>query len=109
MDILEIVGERIRSVRTAKKLSQQTLAEKAGISYKHIGEVERGQVNVSLETLHKMAEAMEVEVCTLLLDLCEKRQSEEHTRAMTLLGMLDEKGTALACDLLEVVGRHKAE
>ena len=109
MNILELVGERIRSVRTQRKLSQQALAEKAGLSYKHVGEVERGQVNVSLETLHKMAVAMDIEVCALLADLCEKSQSHEYDRAITLLQMLDDKGIAMACELLEVVGRHAVE
>ena len=54
------VGMRIRSLREAGGLTQEELGEKAGLNYKFIGELERGRVNVSLDSLQKIAEALGV-------------------------------------------------
>lgn len=43
-------------------MTQEKLGEKAGLNYKFIGELERGKVNVSLDSLAKIAEALMVKV-----------------------------------------------
>jgi transcriptional regulator with XRE-family HTH domain len=50
----------MRSIRKEKGLTQEALAEKAGLHYSYIGGVERGERNISLETLEKIIEALEV-------------------------------------------------
>ncbi len=45
-----------------RNLTQEQLGEKTGISYKFIGEIERGLVNPSLESLASIAAALRVEV-----------------------------------------------
>lgn len=62
------VGENIRSLRKTKGWSQEFLGERAGLSYKFVGEVERGAVNPSLDSLHGIAEALQVEVAELFLN-----------------------------------------
>ena len=49
-------------LRKARKLTQEQLGEQAGISYKFIGEVERGAVNPSLDSLVSIARALRVGV-----------------------------------------------
>jgi transcriptional regulator with XRE-family HTH domain len=61
-DLRKDVGRRIRSLREAGSLTQEELGEKAGLNYKFIGELERGRVNVSLDSLVKIAEALEVKI-----------------------------------------------
>lgn len=61
-DLRRNVGLQIRSVRKARGLTQEELAEKADLSYKYIGELERGQVNVSLDSLQRIADALEREI-----------------------------------------------
>ena len=56
------LGKRIRELRRSGGCTQEKLGEKAGLNYKFIGEVERGQVNVSLDSLAKIAEALMVKV-----------------------------------------------
>jgi transcriptional regulator with XRE-family HTH domain len=56
------VGSRIRSLRETGGLTQEELGEKAGLNYKYIGELERGDVNVSLDSLVKIAEALDVKI-----------------------------------------------
>lgn len=55
---LKLVGERIRFMRKAQGLTQESLAEKAGLHYSYIGGVERGDRNISLETLEKIIETL---------------------------------------------------
>ena len=60
-----LLGRRIREIRKAKGLTQEELGSKADVSYKFVGEIERGQQNPSFDILVKIACALEIE----LLDL----------------------------------------
>ncbi|RUS43553.1 helix-turn-helix domain-containing protein [Cohnella sp. AR92] len=60
-DILNLVGSKIRDYRKAKGLSQDQLAELCGFHFSYIGGVERGERNISLENLAKIAETLELE------------------------------------------------
>jgi transcriptional regulator with XRE-family HTH domain len=59
---LRLLGERIRVARKAKGLSQEELALEAGIDRSFMGQVERGQRNVSVLTLYKLAAVIGVDV-----------------------------------------------
>ena len=59
------LGKRIRTLRKLKRLTIEELGEKAGIGYKFLSEVERGKANPSLDTLTKIADALEIEVSAL--------------------------------------------
>ena len=54
-DIAKIIGERIRSYRTRKGLSQDALGEIADTHGKYIGQLERGEKNATLESVGKIA------------------------------------------------------
>lgn len=66
-ELKQQIGRNIRALRNQRKWSQDALAECAELSCKFIGEVERGQVNPSLDTLRKVADALEVEIAALFL------------------------------------------
>lgn len=59
-DLLKIVGDRIRHFRTIKNLSQEQLALLANVDTSHIGRIERGTSNSSIEMLDKIITAMGV-------------------------------------------------
>jgi len=61
-NIREKLGKRIRELRKAKQFTQEVLGERAALSYKFIGEIERGQVNPSLDSLSAIANALNVEI-----------------------------------------------
>jgi transcriptional regulator with XRE-family HTH domain len=63
-----IVGQKIRAHRKRAEWSQEKLAEKASLSYKYLGEVERGDVNVSLDSLMRIARALKVKLRDLVHD-----------------------------------------
>ena len=65
-DLRGQVGARVKQLRQARRLTQEQLAERAGLSYKFIGEVERGRGNPTLTTLASLSEALGVSLIDLL-------------------------------------------
>ena len=56
------LGARIRELRKTAGLTQEELGEKADLNYKFIGELERGQVNVSLDSLVRITGALGIKI-----------------------------------------------
>jgi len=54
-------GQRLRELRTAKGFSQEMLAFSSGLDRSYVGGVERGQRNVSLVNIFKLATALDIE------------------------------------------------
>jgi transcriptional regulator with XRE-family HTH domain len=61
-----LLGRRIRTLRTAKGLTQQALGHRADVDYKFIGEIERGNMNPSFKVLVKIATTLDVELPEIL-------------------------------------------
>ena len=64
-ELIEL-GERIRKRRQEMNLSQEALAEKAGISINTVSRVEGGQTAMSIEIFRKMIEILETDANVLL-------------------------------------------
>lgn len=60
------VGQNIKQLRGLRGWSQEELAEEIGITDKHLGQLERGKVNIGLDLLTRVAEAFDVPVTELL-------------------------------------------
>ena len=73
-DIAKILGKRIRNYRTAKGLSQEKLAELSGCHPTYIGQIERGEKNATIESIEKIATALNVSLSRLF----EKLGVQEH-------------------------------
>lgn len=59
------LGKRIRRLRHRMDLSQEKLAEKAGIHRTYMGKIERGESNPPLHTVSKIAKALKVKISDL--------------------------------------------
>lgn len=57
---LKQFGERVRLLRQRRKLSQEELADRAGIDRTYIGGVERGERNIGLLNIKKLADALSI-------------------------------------------------
>lgn len=60
-------GKAVRRRRRELDLTQEDLAEKANLARTYITNLEAGKINASLETIVRLAEALEVSVWALLL------------------------------------------
>ncbi|MBY0202730.1 helix-turn-helix domain-containing protein [Paenibacillus cucumis (ex Kampfer et al. 2016)] len=65
-ELREMIGTRIRAMRNAKGLTQQKLADIAGLDYRYIGALERGERNFSIDTLEKVLLAMNLDISELM-------------------------------------------
>lgn len=68
-DATRILGERVRERRQALGLSQETMAHEIGIHWTFLGQVERGQRNLNLHNLVKIAEGLGVDPAELVKGL----------------------------------------
>ena len=68
-NLYKILGETIRAERLKAGLSQEQLAEKASVARNYIGNIERAEHKVTLETLAQIAKALKVRVRDLVADV----------------------------------------
>ena len=67
-------GTVVRKHRTATGLSQEALAEKANIHHTHVGLIERGERNASLDVAYRVARALGLTLSALIAE------AEKHRR-----------------------------
>lgn len=58
METTKLIGSKIRQFRTLRGITQEQLAEASDSTGSYIGKLERGEVNVQIKTLEKIAEAL---------------------------------------------------
>jgi CheY-like chemotaxis protein/DNA-binding XRE family transcriptional regulator len=68
IDVKKQFGTSVRAWRTRLGISQEELGERAGLHRTYISDVERGARNVSLESIEKLARALQVTVSKLLTE-----------------------------------------
>jgi transcriptional regulator with XRE-family HTH domain len=66
--LLALLGVAIRARRKVLDLSQEALADQAGIDRSHMGKIERGERNVTLLNVAKLAHALSCKPSDLLVD-----------------------------------------
>ncbi len=73
-DISLAFGAVVQKHRKAKRLSQEALAERAEIHHTHVGLIERGERNASLNVAYRVARALGLPLSTLIAE------AERHRR-----------------------------
>jgi XRE family transcriptional regulator, regulator of sulfur utilization len=58
--VRKFLGQRLRALRKQRALSQERLGDRAGLSGKFIGEVERGEKSISIDSLYRVSIALEI-------------------------------------------------
>ncbi|MHC4183730.1 MAG: helix-turn-helix domain-containing protein [Planctomycetota bacterium] len=66
---LRQIGSNIRLMREKKGLSQEALALKAGLDRTYVGGVDRGERNITILTLKRLADALETQVTRFFLNI----------------------------------------
>lgn len=64
-EVLSKFGLRVRNLRKEKRLSQEELAYKANLHRTYIGMIERGEKNITLVNIQKIANALEIRLTDL--------------------------------------------
>lgn len=72
------IGQRIRSYRLQKRLSQEELAERCGLHPTYIGQVERGEKNATIESVNKIAGGLSLPLSTLFENINDISDTENY-------------------------------
>ena len=76
----QTIGRKLRQFRQKKGYSQETLADRAGLHPTYIGQVERGEKNITVETLAKITTALGIPISSVF-------QSHAFCRKLSLAGL----------------------
>jgi len=98
---LKAVGTQIRLLRKARKLSQEQLAERADLHYSMIGSVERGERNITIENLSKIAKGLNVPIRELFP--AHSSQSESARELVALLAIADQTTSELILSVAKLI------
>jgi len=65
-DIQKQIGATIRKLRLRRGWSQDVFADRSGLNRAHVGEIERGESNVTIQTLKIVADTLDVRIHDLI-------------------------------------------
>lgn len=94
------VGEVIRARRKAQGLTQEELSETSGLHEKYIGQVERGETNITLSNLAKIAKGLGCNIADLFPG---GRSTETNQSLAEIIALLESKDEKFLRTLLKVL------
>ena len=106
-DIAKIIGQRIRNYRTQKGLSQEKLAELAGCHRTYIGQLERGEKNATLESVEKIASAMDISLSELFDKLGKSGSNNIAAKCYDLVASKNEAEQKQLYKMLQEMDKYK--
>ena len=106
-DIAKIIGQRIRNYRTQKGLSQEKLAELAGCHPTYIGQLERGEKNATLESVEKIASAMDISLSELFDKLGKSGSNNIAVKCYDLVASKNEAEQKQLYKMLQEMDKYK--
>ena len=68
-DVQKVIGKRIKELRAKEGFSQESFADACGLHRSHMGEVERGESNLTLSTLLTITRKLKITLSALLKGL----------------------------------------
>ena len=106
-DVAKIIGQRIRNYRTQKRLSQEKLAELAGCHPTYIGQLERGEKNATLESVEKIASAMDISLSELFDKLGKSGSNNIAAKCYDLVASKNEAEQKQLYKMLQEMDKYK--
>lgn len=100
------IGENIRKYRKTKKMTQETLAECAGLSVNYIGSIERGEKLPSLETFIVILNQLGVTADCILQDVVQANYELKMSLLNEKLSVLSPDQRATVEDVVDVLVRR---
>ncbi|MUT64925.1 helix-turn-helix domain-containing protein [Paenibacillus sp. NEAU-GSW1] len=102
-DLVKKVGERVRQLRKEKNLTQEELAERSSLHTNYVGQVERGEKNLTLETLEKIVAGLDVSLEELFRFLGPMERRDAFGEIVHLLSERSQEDHAMILRVLETV------
>jgi transcriptional regulator with XRE-family HTH domain len=102
-ELLIRMGEVIRARRKARGVSQEQLAHASGLHATYIGSLERGEVNISVLKLEKVAKSLDCQLCDLLPGGRNRDANKMLAELITFLEAKDEKFLKMSSALLHAL------
>ena len=106
---LSSIGQNIRRYRLDKKLRQEDLAEKAGVSINYIGSIERGEKLPALETFIDIINALGVSADMILSDVVEVGYTVKDSLLAEKLEKLDVEDRSKIYDVIDVMVKNSKQ
>lgn len=106
---LDTIGKNIRKYRLAKKLRQEDLAEKAGLSANYIGMVERGEKIPSLETFITILNALDVSADMILADVVSTGYIVKNSMLNEKLSKLSNDDREKIYEVIDILIKHSKQ
>ncbi len=91
MSNIGLIGERIKEIRRAKKISQEKLAEMISMNHRTINRIENCHTMPTLETLDKIANALNVNLSDFFQTQALKTRKEITSDILNILDKLSDK------------------
>ena len=104
----EAIGLRIRTLRKTKNLTQELFAEQCGISTAFIGHIERGTRKLSVETLSRIAQELDISTDYLLFEKQESN-SDLLTQISSILEEQEQTKVHSLLSAVKILSEHLEE
>ena len=103
MDIKQMIGARIKEIRTKKGITQEGLSERMEINPKYLSSIERGKENPTLNTLIKLSESLEVDIGEIFSFVEAEDPNRRRSQIISLLDEADSEQLKMIFKVLSVV------
>lgn len=97
-----VIGERLRSYRQKLKMSQEAVAELAGLHPTYIGQVERGEKNATIESIVKIARVLNLPLEELFANIIPSDHSNNEV-ALKCYNLILEQDANRQKDILDII------
>ncbi|THF73865.1 helix-turn-helix domain-containing protein [Cohnella fermenti] len=102
----KVLGGRLRQERLKQDWTQEMLAEKIDVSHAYIGQIERGERSLTLDTLIRLSNQLGVTVDDLLQESIEKSNDYYINKIRKIILNRPEKEQQMALDMIALMFSH---
>lgn len=72
------IAANLKKIRLLRGMTQEQVAQSAEVAVRHLQKIEAAEINVTIDTLNRLATALDIEVASLM-SKCESEQSDERS------------------------------
>lgn len=102
----KIIGKRIKERRKMYKITQETLAEKLGVSVGYISQIERGIAHTNLDTLANISHELNCDVTEFLSNVTADNKNYLNNDFLNLLNTMSDKQKKMLFDIAEIIKQN---